>query len=240
MAGNPPVPGRPLPYVRTLYRLLAVAVLLAVLILRLFDGIDFYAIRAEVTDRVVSAHLGLADSAAAYPEGADAHPERIVAGLNRAFDLALTWIPRGIMLAALVFVMFINRQLSFLVSRLFRKRRAGDLTGFFAPKRTVWVFAAALPVILLGRTLPAPFVEIVAWNVLVACALVFLAQGGGIVLFNLSRRSMPVPVRVILAVVFVVIMFVSPVNLFVLGALLILGVAENWFPMRRAEPEAPA
>jgi hypothetical protein len=86
---------------------------------------------------------------------------------------------------------------------------------------------------VLFRFFTAVFLEIAAWNVLVLSASLFLAQGIGIVMFFLSRRRLSTLMRFCLGVLAVIIAVSPPLNLAVLGALVILGIMENWLPLRR-------
>jgi hypothetical protein len=180
--------------------------------------------------------------AAAVAAGGDAVTQSL---LERALDpenllaLVVAVTLRGGALFSAALLLFFSRQAAFLAARLLRRGRPGigDMAGFFAPRRAIWAFSLSLPAVMLGRALSIPAAEIAAWNVLVMCALMFLAQGGGIALFNLARRPMPLPLRVLLGVGMVVIAFTPGLNLFALGALLVLGIVENWVPMRRAASE---
>jgi hypothetical protein len=60
----------------------------------------------------------------------------------------------------------------------------------------------------------------------------FLAQGGGIILFNLARRPMPVIMRLLCGIVCVLLIFSPGLNVLALGIVVLVGIAENWLPMR--------
>jgi len=253
MAGNPPwlvrqsVPGQLLsgdsvptvPHVRTLFRFVAASVAAALMFMGMIHwfGRDGFLALANRLEPLITAYIASAAGGDAVRQSLLENaftPERII-------EMVLTVTFRGGALLSAVFLLFFSRQMAFLLARLFRRNRVGtgDLTGFFAPRRAVWVFSASLPSILLGRALSIQAVEIVAWNLLVICGLMFLAQGGGIVLFNLARRSMPLLLRLLLGVLFVIVVFSPGINFFAFGALLILGIAENWLPLRMAKQEPP-
>ena len=132
------------------------------------------------------------------------------------------------------FEFFYSRHLAFVVARLFRRpqQRPSGLIDFHAPRRAVGVFSLCLPAVLLCRVVSLGALEIAAWNILVICAIMFLAQGGGIVLFNLARRPMPMIVRLIGIVLFICVLFSPGINVLALAALILLGIAENWLPLR--------
>ena len=165
--------------------------------------------------------------------------DRIIGGF-------LMIILRGGALFSAFVLFFLNRQAAFILARLFRRQSrlqrgsvAGDLTGFYAPRKAIWVFSLCLPVILLCRTASLEMVEVVAWNFLVMCAIMFFAQGGGIVLFNLARRPMSTIMRLLCGVLFVCVIFSPGVNVMAVGILVLLGIAENWLPLRIKKQEAP-
>ena len=225
------------PRVRTLFRLVAASVAAAIMFLGTthWFGRDGFSALAPRIESLVSAYI-------ASVAGGDAArqsflEQTLTAG--RVIEMALAVTLRGGALLSSVFLLFFSRQMAFLVARLFRRRGsdAGDLAGFFAPRRAVLLFSLCLPAVLLGRALSVHVVEIAAWNLLVICGLMLLAQGGGIVLFNLARRSVP---RLLPGVLFVIVAFSPGINALALGVLLILGIAENWFPMRAAKQDSPS
>ncbi|MDR2480534.1 MAG: YybS family protein, partial [Treponema sp.] len=109
-----------------------------------------------------------------------------------------------------------------------------ELAVFHAPPKTIWVLSLALAGILLGNVLKAAVLEIAAWNVLIVSVMLFLAQGGGIVLYTLTRRSLPPLSRFFSNVLLIVVIFSPGINVLALGALVLLGIAENWLPLRAA------
>jgi hypothetical protein len=244
MAGNPPVrmaSGEALPPVRALARFVAAASAAALVFLAnafLFgrDGLEAIVHLAESFARA---------DAAAQAAGGDAVAqsilERALAPESIAAAVVAVTLRGGALLSAAV-LLFFSRQAAFLAARLMRRGApgAGGLASFFAPRRTIWFFSAGLAAAMLGRALSMQAVEIFAWNLLVMCGLVFLAQGGGIVLFHAARRRLSPLLRALLAAAFVVAMLSPGVNLFALGALLVLGIAENWAPMRAARKSGPS
>jgi FtsH-binding integral membrane protein len=133
------------------------------------------------------------------------------------------------------FLFFINRQISFFMARLITKKREnanGDLIRFHAPKKTIWVFSLCLLVIVTCGVFSLNYAGIAAWNVLIICAILFLAQGGGIVLHYLTRRPMSIFMRLLCVILFVFFVFSPGINMAVIAALVLLGIAENWLPLR--------
>ena len=145
---------------------------------------------------------------------------------------------RGGYLFSILFMFFINRQISAAIMWITkRQRKDRGLALFFAPDYTIWALSGSLAIILLTRTLKIEILEILAWNVFVICSILFLAQGAGIVLFMLARRT---PVSRFAINVLIVIIIISPgLNTLAIAALLLLGIAENWLPLR-APKQGPA
>jgi hypothetical protein len=238
MAGNPPWAfGRPLPQVRTLYRFVVASAAGTVMLLAtsrlLWDG--GLSDLVPMIEPLVSAYIDSASGGDAVMRSSmelALNPERLV-------EMVASVVFRGGALISAVLLLFFSRQAAFVVARLFR-RKPGDLTGFFAPRRTLLILTVSLPAVLLAGSLSMATPEIVAWNVLVMCVVVFLAQGAGIVLFNLARRPLSILVKVLLGLLFAIVVFSPGLNLFALGVLLVLGIVENWLPMRRPKQDSPS
>jgi hypothetical protein len=141
---------------------------------------------------------------------------------------------RGGAVASCMILFFMSRQLAQSLAWMIRRVRplGGSLRGFYAPHRTIWVLSCSLGAIILSRLLKVAFLETVSWNVLVLCVIFFLAQGGGIILHVLSRRSLPPLMRLLFNVLVIVMIFSPGLNALALGALVLLGIAENWVPFR--------
>jgi hypothetical protein len=153
-------------------------------------------------------------------------PERITALLTGA---AL----RGCALVSAFFLFFISRQIALVGAWLFRKRRpARSLLGFHAPAFAIWVLSLSLVCILLARLAKAQIPEIGAWNVLTLCVMLYLAQGMGIVHFTLIRRPMPPMLRFLLNILIIAVILSPGLNAVALAGLALLGIAENWLPLR--------
>jgi hypothetical protein len=93
--------------------------------------------------------------------------------------------------------------------------------------------------VLLARVILSSFLEIAAWNILAVCAMMYLAQGGGIVQCFLYRRNLPPFLRLLFNVLIVLLVFSPGINAFVLVGLILLGIAENWAPLRAPKPNGP-
>ncbi|MCL2211570.1 MAG: hypothetical protein FWB95_06585 [Treponema sp.] len=145
-------------------------------------------------------------------------------------EMAKSFILRGGALISMFFLFFVNMQIAnFIFSIVKRQRKDFSLIPFIAPVNTIWVLSGAIATILLTSMFKIGFIDIIAWNVLTVCAVVFLAQGAGVLMYWLSLRT---PVfRLVNNVLIVVILF-SPLNVFAISALVILGVADIWMSFR--------
>ena len=222
------------PRVRTAFRFIAASAAgsLVLLVMIYFLGKDKNFL-AQARSQIEAISSGLIASSAADPVQQEAMesilvPEKII---GTVFSLSF----RGAALVSMFSLLFISRQFSFIMTRLIMRRREnanGDLIRFHAPRRTIWVFSLCLPVIVACGVFSLNFAGIAAWNVLIICAILFLAQGGGIALHYLTRRPLPVFMRLLCCVLFVFLIFSPGINFAVIAALVLLGIAENWLPLR--------
>ncbi|MCL2175289.1 MAG: YybS family protein [Treponema sp.] len=139
---------------------------------------------------------------------------------------------RGGAFVSVLSVFFINYQLTFIAVRLIVKNTQEydvGLMRFFAPRDTVWIFAGALVTALITGIFNFTAVNIIAWNVLVICAVLFLGQGFGIILFQIAIRK---PLFRMAAGLSILILLISPLNAIALIGLFLLGIAETWLPLR--------
>jgi hypothetical protein len=146
------------------------------------------------------------------------------------FDLARSILLRGGVLASMLFIFFINRQLAFFaVSLILRQKKSGTLAAFYAPHNAIWVLSGSLVTIILTRLVRVEILEIIAWNVFIICVLIFLAQGCGIMMHILSQRTSAF--RIAVNILFIVVLL-SPLGTIAVTALILLGITENWRPIR--------
>jgi uncharacterized protein YybS (DUF2232 family) len=150
----------------------------------------------------------------------------------------LAFFMRGGALVTVFFLFFINRQVTITAVWILKKQRNGRvLSSFFVPPNTIWVLSCSLAAVLLTKLLKIEILEIIAWNVLSVCAILFLAQGAGIVSYLLARRSSGFRFA---AGILIVLVIISPgLNIIVLAALLLLGISENWVFFRQGQASTP-
>jgi hypothetical protein len=145
---------------------------------------------------------------------------------------------RGGIAASCVALFVASRQISLIAASFIRRRQARiSLAAFHVRSECVWVLSFSLLAILGGLGLGIEPLEIAGWNILVLCAILYLAQGGGIAIFFLIRLSPGLRFALNLGVLALIL---SPgVNAAFMGALILLGVAENWVPFRAPKPNGP-
>jgi hypothetical protein len=145
---------------------------------------------------------------------------------------------RGGIAASYVALFTASRQISLIAASFIRRKRMGaSLAAFHVRPECIWVLSFSLLAILGGLGLGIEPLEIAGWNILVLCAILYLAQGGGIAIFFLIRLSPGLRFALNLGVLALIL---SPgINAAFMGALILLGVAENWAPFRAPKPNGP-
>lgn len=147
---------------------------------------------------------------------------------------------RGGALVSCFLIFLVSRQFSLVFTRLILHKMRGNLIHFHVDSPLIWVLSASLLVALVGSFFAFIPLEIAGWNLLVACALLYLAQGVGIFFHFMTLRALPFFLR-ITVYVFIVFLSLSPgLNMLVLAALLLLGIAENWVPFRALNLSGPS
>ena len=120
-----------------------------------------------------------------------------------------------------------------------RRLSPPSLSGFRNTPYLVWVLIGTLCSVLGSIVLKMEYMEIVSWNLLSVCAFLYLAQGLAIVSFNLARPGVPRMMRPLAAFMTVLLLFRPGINAALIVVLAIIGVAENWLPLRVAGKTEP-
>lgn len=145
---------------------------------------------------------------------------------------------RGGMVVSCVALFAASRQLSLILAALVRRKRTGgSLAAFHVRPECIWALSSSLLAIMAGLNFGSVPLEIAGWNILVICAILYLAQGGGIVIFFLGR--LPPGMRFALNLGLVALVLSPGINAVFLGALILLGIAENWAPFRVSKSDGP-
>ncbi|MDR2718720.1 MAG: hypothetical protein LBB89_11760 [Treponema sp.] len=240
MAGSP-APSI-IPPVRTFVRFIAASIAGALVFLGMVFSLSgdegFYALIHSQIEAFFSSHI----AASGVDAARQAFLERLLTP-DKIIEAFIMIILRGGALVSAFFLLFINRQAAFAFARLFLRQgikginTGNDLIGFYAPRKAIWVLSLCLPVILLCRAIALETVEIAAWNLLVICVIMFLAQGGGIVLFNFTRRFRSVIIRLFCSLLLIGVVFSPGLNALAVVVLILLGIAESWLPLRVKKQE---
>ncbi|MDR1902252.1 MAG: hypothetical protein LBQ88_08250 [Treponema sp.] len=137
----------------------------------------------------------------------------------------------GIVFCVLFF--FVSRQLGLFITSVFRHRRPGkSLADFHTPFGLIWVLSVSLLVVVIVSIFKFSILEIAGWNVLSVCIILYLAQGWGIMLHLFTRGRLSPFIRMFLHVLFIFLIISPGLNAVLLGALTLLGIAENWASFR--------
>jgi hypothetical protein len=148
---------------------------------------------------------------------------------------------RGGVAASCMVFFFINRQIAVTLVRLFRRTGdGGKLKGFHVPRVFIWALSFSLLTILAGKIWKITPLEIMAWNGLVICSILYLAQGGGITVYFLAHSSLPPLMKLLLNFLLFLLIFSPGINAILLGGLVLLGIVENWVPFRAPKINGPS
>ena len=210
---------------RTAYRFLiasaAGAAAFIILIMSNRNDSSFYMVLNEMSELLASVFLSSSANDAAVQQAFT--PEKVLE-MIRSISL------RGGAMVSMIFIFFLNRQITLTAMWLVKKQRyKRSLTKFFAPPVTIWVLSGALAAVLLSSVFRIELLEILSWNVLTVCAILFTAQGAGIVLHLFTRFT---PVTRIIVSVLVMVLILSPASVIAIAAVLLLGISETWLPIR--------
>ena len=171
--------------------------------------------------------------AAFYRSGSETATQAESINTEAIVEVAKEMILRGGALFASVVMLFINRQLSVFLIRIFGgPRRTNVFLGFRVYTQIIWVFLISISLVLVSNTMSLEILGIIAWNTLILCIMMYLAQGFGIIKYLTSKPAFPVFMRFLLPVVFVFLLFSPGINALLLGAIVLLGLVENWVSLR--------
>lgn len=112
----------------------------------------------------------------------------------------------------------------------------GPIDRYRLPYWAIWPFLAAWTAVLAAVALKAPAVPTaVAWNLAIAAALAYAAQGLGVATHLLKRWNVPRGLRIALAVTATLALSTPPAGLAVAIGVPVLGVTETWIPYRNVK-----
>ena len=212
----------------------------------LFTGIFFRIIAkpefaeyiAALSNSLLSLHLA---------SGSDVVQKALLESLTPdvILNLIKSIMLRGGSLISCVCLFFFCRQISSILARFsLRQRRArspevNPMMVFYVHPQVIWVLSGSLLLVVLVRTLKLETPEIILWNILILCAILYFAQGLGILQFFVTRPSMHPFLRLFLYILFIVLLFSPVINAILLAGVVLLGIAENWVPFRASKQNGP-
>jgi hypothetical protein len=106
--------------------------------------------------------------------------------------------------------------------------------------RFIWVLSVSLFLVIAMRILKWTVPEIILWNILTLCAILYLAQGLGILQHITAAPGMPPFLRLALSLLFFILIFSPGINAVVLGLVTLLGIAETWVSFRTPKTDGPS
>jgi hypothetical protein len=138
---------------------------------------------------------------------------------------------RGGSLVSTLFFFAISRQFAVFITWLVRREKPDTgLVNFKNGQFLVWILSVSLGAVLAGKTTGIVALEAGAWNILTLCAILYLAQGGGIALYFLVK--LPPFYRIVVNMALLILLFRPGINVVLLGVLVLAGIIENWVPFR--------
>jgi len=96
----------------------------------------------------------------------------------------------------------------------------------------IWAFSGSLLLVVLSSMASLEIPEIILWNILVICGILYFAQGLGILHFFIAHRVAAPLLKLLLCVTFFVLLFSPGINMVLLGGVAFLGIIEHWVPFR--------
>ncbi|MDR1219081.1 MAG: YybS family protein [Treponema sp.] len=152
----------------------------------------------------------------------------------------ISFILNGAGLAVMMLFFAVNRQLSVLFARLGKPVKASRLADYYAEGWLVWLLIFALLGAVVFRKTGIPAMETIAWNVTTICLFLYTAQGLGIVSYYLSKTARSPIARLFQVLLAVIVIILPAINLFACGGMLVLGIIENWAPLRNRDELFPS
>jgi uncharacterized membrane protein len=174
--------------------------------------------------------------------GADVVQNALLESLTADFIISAvkTMLERGGALASCMFIFFVNRQISLALARILRRQgRGAGMRSFHVPAFFIWVLSSSLLLVLLCRIAGLEIPEILVWNILTLCSILYFAQGLGIIQYFLTGPAVSPFRRMLVSIILILLLFSFGINAIILGLVILLGIAENWVSFRRPKTSGP-
>jgi len=156
--------------------------------------------------------------------------EMTVESIAKTFSLVIS---RGAVIGHLIFF-GVSWRIAFVIAsfRLPSLRTRHFFMFFRNDAFLVWVLIFTLIGVMSTKMIGNEIFVAVVWNLLLLCVFLYVIQGMAIVAYNLSRPGVPVMLRPLVVFLAALIIFRPGINAAAAVALAIVGVAENWLPLR--------
>ncbi len=226
------VSGRFFSFIRRPYRFAIAAALSALVIVPILsvakntpDLLEYIEAQAEVLSQALI-----------EASGSDVVQQSLVENsIDTAFliDTIFSVMMRGLSFAHFL-VFAVNWRLAslFVRKRRFYQRSDGPLITFRNDNIFIWILLGSSLILLGGLFTSNALIEISAWNIVSLCATLYGIQGYGILLYNISRPTLPRFLRPLLSLIILFSLLRPGLNAIVALTLVLAGVAETWLPLR--------
>jgi len=155
-------------------------------------------------------------------------------------ELMKSIILHGGALFSSVIILFVNRQLSLFLIRIFGgPRRKNVFMTFHVYPQIFWALVFSILLIVVSNMFAIGAFGAICWNVVVLCAMMYLAQGFGIIRYFMSWHRFPSFLRFLVPVIFIILLFNPAINMLMVGAVIVLGIVENWVSFRSLNINGP-
>jgi hypothetical protein len=145
---------------------------------------------------------------------------------------------RGVAVAFHLVFFFFSWQISQFFSR--STQRGISFIRFHVAPAVIWVVSVSLIFILGGTAFSVPGLEIAGWNMATLALFLYLAQGIGVFQFRTLRFYRFPLGRFMVNFITLMILFSPGINAIALGSLVVLGIVENWVPLRVLKSNGPS
>jgi hypothetical protein len=154
-------------------------------------------------------------------------PEAIIAAISEVYV-------KGAAVTGHAIFLFVSWRVSlfFASTRDPSLRRRGSFALFHLDAYMIWPLIAAFATVLAGLVLKIVPLEIAGWNLLSLSLLLYMAQGYGVIQYQLARPGVPRSIGPFVTLVVALALMRPGINAIIAGAIAALGIAENWLPLR--------
>ena len=187
--------------------------------------VDFYNVQAKAISDAFRAAAG-ADVVQQSLIEREITPERV----SRTITLIVS---RGAVVGHLIFFGVSWRMAQMIASfRIPGLRLRHPFVRFRNGPNLVWGLIASLLAVMATKFVSNTIFEVTAWNGMLLCVLLYIVQGMAVLSYNLARPGVPRFLRFLVVLTGTLVIFRPGINAVAGIALAVVGVAENWLPLR--------